>query len=115
MAIIRLFCRSIIFSGCLLVFLFGCKKESKLDGSLPNDYSNHAVGASANDLLSGSNYSSLIIEVQYMPGYSPDAAALTHFQSLLSNTLNKSSGISVVQKQIGSGNKSVYSLADIEL
>src|SRR4029079_16306936 len=77
--------------------------------------SNNSVGASANDLLSGINYSDVVIEIQYMPGYTPDAAALSHFQSMLSNTINKSSGVQIVQKQISSGGKGIYSLDDIKL
>src|SRR5262245_61550100 len=100
----------------LILFLFQqCRKDDKVDTALPGSYSNRAVGASANDLLSGASYSTLTIELQYMPGYAPDASALSDFQSLLNTLLNKSSGVQITQKQIASGNKATYTLDDVKL
>jgi hypothetical protein len=101
----------IIFSFLLFI---GCKKDSD-NTSLPDDYSNSNVGASANDLLSSNKFTSLKIEINYMPNNSPDPSAITHFQNLLNSTLNKPGSIEIVQRQINSDNKSSYSLKDIKL
>ena len=47
-------------------FLTSCHKED-----LPQ-YDYKTFGTSAHDLLVSSGFSSLIIEVDYMPGYAPD-------------------------------------------
>jgi hypothetical protein len=107
--------KKILLAACVLFFFEGCKKDKQDESSLPGSYSNRSVGASANDLLSAVNYTTLKIEIQYMPGYAPDAAAISHFQNLLYSILNKPTGIQVAQRQISSGNKSVYSLDDIRL
>lgn len=87
--------------AALAVASFQCSKTKEIiDVIDPNSLHNRSVGASANELLSGSKFTSLKIEVQYMTGFAPDAAALNQLQSFLSNYLNKPSGISVVTKEI---------------
>lgn len=72
------------------------------------------VGASANELLSASKYSSLKIEVQYMPGFAPDPAALTHLHGFLSNHLNKPGGITITTKEIPVASSTTLSADDID-
>ncbi len=90
------------------IILAGCSKSTTSYVNNPNapDYlHNRAVGASANELLASSKYTSLKIEIQYMTGYPPDAAALNHLQTTLTGLLNKPAGISIVTKEIpASGN-----------
>ena len=92
----------------------GCSKKDTITG-LPsiNSDNNKVVGASANDLLSASKYTSVKIEIQYMPGFQPDAAAINNLVSFLNLVINKPGGISVVQTQVSSAGKSVLSLTDI--
>lgn len=71
------------------------------------------VGVSSHDLLSADKYTSIKIEIQYMPGFSPDPNAVTNLNSFLSTLSNKPSGISVIQTQIPSAGKSELSLSDI--
>jgi hypothetical protein len=97
--------------GLFIVSLsvFGaCKKES-VEGS----YDARTLGTSAYDLLSASHYSSLQIEIQYMPGYAPDQAALDGLTAFLQTRVNKPDGISIVQEQLGASSLSVTSLTDI--
>jgi predicted Zn-dependent protease len=58
------------------------------------------VGESANELLASTTYKSVKIEIQYMTGYAPDAAAVNNLQAMLSNVLNKPGGILAVTKEI---------------
>ncbi len=93
---------------------FACKKTDTITG-LPsiNNENNRVVGASANELLSAATYSSVKIEIQYMPGYAPDAAAVANITSFLSTLINKPGGISITQAQINASGKQVLSLNDI--
>lgn len=93
---------------------FSCKKTDSITG-LPsiNTENNRAVGASANELLSAATYTTVKIEIQYMPGYAPDAAAVNNINSFLSTLINKPGGISITQTQITASGKQVLSLNDI--
>jgi hypothetical protein len=94
----------------------GCKKSDSSYVNNPNvpDYlHNRPVGASANELLAFSKYTSLRIEVQYMAGYQPDAGGLNHLQTTLSSLLNKPGGISIVTKEIPASSSTVLSVNDV--
>ena len=71
------------------------------------------MGASANHLLSAGSYKSLMIEVQYMVGYAPDAAALSHLQNVLNTYLNKPSGITIVTKEIAASSSETLSIEQV--
>lgn len=93
---------------------FSCKKSDTINGlpSISSD-NNKAVGASANELLSAASFTSVKIEIQYMPGFAPDAAALNNITSFLNSLINKPGGITIVQSQISASGKTVLSLNDI--
>ena len=87
--------------ACLALALSACEKTKQLTDALdPDSLHNRPVGSSANELLSGSQYTSLKIEVQYMPGFAPDAAALNQLQTFLTAYLNKPAGITITTKEI---------------
>lgn len=106
---------SIITVFFFMLFSITSCKKSDIVSNLPaiNDANNKVTGASANDLLSAAKYTSVKIEIQYMPGFQPDAAAVNNLTAFLNTLLNKPGGITVVQTQIASGGKTVYSLNDI--
>ncbi len=109
-------------SHLVVFFLFfivisGCKKESSFVNNPGSDLNDRAVGASSNELLSSAKYESLKIEIQFMPGYEPDAAAITHLQNFLAGLVNKPVSISVVTKQItasSSASLTIVQVKDIE-
>ena len=78
-----------------------------------NSDNNKVVGASAKDLLAATNYTSVKIEIQYMPGYAPDAAAINNLTSFFKNLINKPSGIIIVQTPIAESGKATLSVNDI--
>ena len=104
----------VIFCLFFSVIMESCSKTDQITG-LPsiNADNNKNVGASARDLLSNANYTSIKIEIQYMPGFQPDAAAVNNLVSFLNVLVNKSAGISVVQTQIAASGKTVLSLNEI--
>ena len=100
----------------VILLLAGCSKSDTSyinNPGAPDFLHNRPTGASANELLAPSKYTSLKIEVQYMTGYQPDAAALSHLQTMLSGIVNKPSGISILTKEIPAANNITLSLNEI--
>ncbi len=95
-----------------VIFLPFCNRNSSTSYS-----NNKGVGGSANDLLSNTKYTSVKIEIQYMTGFAPDAGAVNLLKDFLSARLNKSGGITIVQKEIPASTNaalSVQQVADLE-
>ena len=98
---------AILFSAC-------SKTETYVNNpNVPDYLHNRPVGASANELLASTRYTSLKIEVQYMTGFQPDAAALNHLQATLQSLLNKPSGITIITKEIPASANLSLSVNDI--
>ena len=76
----------LIASLFILVLFNSCSKDAIVNTITgPEAFHNRAVGASANELLSGSTYTSLKVEVQYMSGYAPDSIALLNLKNYLTS------------------------------
>ncbi|MET0392531.1 MAG: hypothetical protein ABW019_05295 [Chitinophagaceae bacterium] len=109
--------KSYFVSLLALVLLAGCSKQQDDDYAnnpdVPAQLHNRPVGASASELLAAAKYTSLTIEVQYMTGYAPDAAALSYLQSMLGGLVNKPAGISIVTKEIAGAASQTLSANDI--
>lgn len=101
-------------AALLVVSIIACKKETTFTNNPDADeLHNKAVGFSSNQLLSSGTYKSLKIEVQYMTGYAPDAAALNHLQNVLTAYLNKPSGITIVTKEIPGASSATLSVDQV--
>ena len=105
---------SLLISMLFLLAVAGCKKSDVIT-NLPsiNDANNKVVGAAAKDLLSAANYTSVKIEIQYMPGFQPDAASVNNLIAFINSLINKPGGVTVVQTQIAASGKASLSLAEI--
>lgn len=105
---------SLLISMLFLLAVAGCKKSDVIT-NLPaiNDANNKVVGAAAKDLLSAANYTSAKIEIQYMPGFQPDAAAVNNLTSFINSLINKPGSVTVVQTQIAASGKASLTLAEI--
>lgn len=102
------------FLAYAVIFFNACSKNDSSSGSSLNHSANlKATGASANDMLSAGTYSTAVIEIQYMPGYQPDATAVNNLVAFLNLLANKPGGISVTQTMIPAGGKFTYTLDDI--
>lgn len=101
-----------IDSVCLLAFtsllFMACQKELPVS---TNDYK--TLGSSAHDLLSSAIYTSLRIEINYMPGYEPGNASISNLTNFLQHYLNKPDGIQIVTNKIAASGKTQLSLSDI--
>lgn len=106
--------RNLIVLLALFMAATSCNKSEVIDNlTSPEALHDRAVGASAGELLSDSKYKSLKIELQYMAGYAPDAAAVSHLQGFLSTYLNKPNGITVVTKEITPSSATTLSTNDV--
>src|SRR4030095_2968139 len=96
--------------GLLFYFLAvtACKKEVAFG---EKDF--QALGVSAHDLLSSDIYTSLTIEVDYMPGYAPNDTVRSNLESFLDTHINKPVGIKLIQKQVPSSNQTSLNLDNI--
>lgn len=105
---------TLLICSFLIFTITACKKSDTVSG-IPaiSSENNKVVGASANELLSASKYTSVKIEIQYMPGFQPDATAVNNLTNFINALINKPAGVSVIQTQIASAGKTVLSLTDI--
>ena len=70
-------------------------------------------GNSARDYLTSSPYTSLVIEMQSVPGFAPTATAKSNLIAFLQARLNKPVGITIVDESLVSPGQSSYSLDDV--
>lgn len=97
---------------CFLVFALSILNACQKDFDV-NIYDYKTLGQSAHDLLTADPYTSLKIQIDYMPGHELDAGSINNLVSFLNSHINKPSGIQVVQNQIPSSNKASLSLLEI--
>ncbi|HET6527352.1 MAG TPA: hypothetical protein VFG39_01240 [Balneolaceae bacterium] len=70
-------------------------------------------GSAANDFLSDSRFTDLIVEVDYMPGYKPNERALDSLKAFFKQRLYKSSVIIKEPTKVPSGGEAEYSAEEI--
>src|SRR6478736_8952556 len=80
----KLRCKKNILCSVLFLSLFfsACKKEDTGDSG---DYK--TLGTAAHELLAAAPYSKLQIEIQYMPGYTPDTVSVNSLVNFLQQHL----------------------------
>ncbi|MEL0645092.1 membrane metalloprotease [Olleya sp. Ti.3.14] len=101
-------------SVIILVVLMSCSSDDSQNDPLNNTQSNKLnVGASANDLLSDTTFSSLVVEVVYVEGFEPSQTAISNFVSFLENRTFKSNGITVQKRAISSPGLTPYTNHEI--
>ena len=103
-----------LFTSFVIILLFSqCSKKDTVASSAQNNLNNLNVGASAKDFLTTAKYQSINLEIQYMPGFAPDATALNNLITFLNMLLNKPGGTNITQKQIASTGNASFTLAQI--
>ncbi|RYY92497.1 MAG: hypothetical protein EOO11_21205, partial [Chitinophagaceae bacterium] len=91
---------------------FGCKKSSE-GAAASGPIDERSTGRAAAALLSADTYTSLQVEVSYMPGYAPDAAALSQLHAFLQARLNKPGNISISTRAVPAATGTVLSVSDL--
>lgn len=107
-----------ILSICFLIFLFlGCSKDdSSSDGGNPGiDKSANlrTLGASANDLLSDEKFTSIRVEMVYVPGFEPSQKTLDNLIDFLSERTFKPDGVSITTRAVASSGKAPFNIDEI--
>jgi hypothetical protein len=105
----------IILIICLVATFISCRKEYNPYSNDPNDpdyFYNRPVGASANEILTNTKFTTLKIEIQYMTGYAPTSGAIIHLQNLLNSILNKTSVI-VIAREIPASASTVLDIDQV--
>ncbi|MFD2531233.1 peptidase [Gracilimonas halophila] len=107
---------TLIFS--LMIFTVSCFNNptgtDEDNEEEPDQYSHtQNPGLSANDFLSNENYTDLVIEVDYMPGYAPNQQAIDSLQAFLERRLNKTTVTILEPTEVPSGDQSQYSASDV--
>ena len=88
-----------------LAVLVGCKKDENSNSS--------SQSITPQSFLAADDYTSLIIEVKYIEGFSPTQESLNNLKSFLSARLNKPNGITIITSSLPSQGRTSYSLTDI--
>lgn len=101
-----------------LLLIIGCSKDSpssNTDGTPVVDKSGNlkALGASANELLSDTKFTSLTIEVVYVTGFKPTDLALNNLAQFISDRTFKPDGISITTRAVTSSNKAPFTIQEI--
>lgn len=112
------YCLPAVFSLMVLVFLFqACMESTSPKNIMPpkeESYSHiQQPGTAANDFLSDSNFTNLIVEVDYMPGYKPNAEALDSLEAFFRQRLHKNSITIKTPTEVPSGGEDRYSASEI--
>lgn len=99
--------------SAIIIFTIGCKKDDVTGLPSINSENNKNVGASANALLSANTYTSVKIEIQYMPGFQPDVSTVNNLVAFYNSLANKPGGVSVTQTQISASGNTALTLNDV--
>ncbi len=105
----------ILFLGLILVA--ACSKSSDGPGGSPSDPFDKsanllATGDSANDILSNNTFTKLLIEIGYVTGFQPSAAAMNNFQAFIQARTFKQD-IEIHYLELPSPNESDLTLQEI--
>lgn len=104
----------ILLFGCVFLMFIGCKSEDKEPSVDPTLANRQTVGTSSEDFLRDNNFKSVTLEIVYAEGFYPETGTINHLLNFLEERINKSQGITVVERMIQpniSGNS--YTINDI--
>jgi hypothetical protein len=98
-----------------LLFISSCSDNDSntVENGINKAPNLRATGVSANDFLSDTKYQSLVVEINYVEGLNPNPQSIVNLQQFLQSRLNKSGGISIIQRQINIQSGSPFSLTEI--
>lgn len=104
------------FSLLAAIFFFsGCSSDddSTVENGINHTANLQATGSSANDFLSDSKYTGLVIEVCYVANFRPNAQTLVNLKSFMQARLNKPDGITIIEREIPSPGLAPYDINEV--
>lgn len=111
--------QQILIAFMIIAFIFGCSKDESItqeeeqNNPINKNLNRQITGSSANDLLSGTTFKSMIIELVYVEGYEPTPYTINNFVSFLNNRTFKPNGITVEKRAISSPGKNTFTIEEI--
>ena len=104
-----------IFGLLLLIVVASCSKNDSpnSENGINKSPNLKPTGSSANGFLADSEYKSLVIEVNYVQNFAPNAQTLVNVKNFLQQRLNKSNGITVISSQIPTQTGSPFSIQQV--
>lgn len=106
----------VTISGVLLVlFLSLLPACNSVEPDINSSLDNKNVGVLSGDLLAGSRFNKLIIELLLVKGYEPSDSAINNLRQWLDTIINKPSGIEIVKTYITSPNLPHYNINEVRL
>ncbi len=105
-------------SICLLVLVFlGCSKDdSSLDernSGIDKSANLKTLGASANELLSDEKFTSIRIEMVYVPGFEPSQITLDNLIDFLKERTFKPDGVFITTRAVATSGKAPFNIEEI--
>lgn len=97
----------LVTTGCIKV-LAGTEEQA---GNIA--WHHQRIGASARDILSDQQFTSIRVEIQYMEGFEPNREAIDNLRAFLWKYLHKPDGIFIETKQIAASPDTVLSRTDV--
>ena len=71
------------------------------------------TGSSANDILSDTKFTSIVVELVYVEGFEPTQTAVNNFVSFLASRVHKPNGIRVEKRAFPSLGQDIYEIEEI--
>lgn len=104
-----------LFASAILILL-SCSKDdnnSNVINGVDRTANLQTTGSSAHDFLSNQTYHKLIIELVYVKNFRPTTQAISNFKNFLDARLNKSGGISIIEREVNAIGNSPYDLNQV--
>lgn len=99
-----------------VAFVFSCSTEdpnNPKNGGIDRTANLKTLGASATDLLSDVNFTSMNIEIVYVENNKPTDEAISKFKSFLQNRTYKPDGIRITLRSVASSGKAPFNIDEI--
>ena len=107
--------KSLLFFAAFISIIFSCTTDSNEPGGSTIDRSANlkSLGASASELLSDAEFTSMNIEVVYVEGNRPTDEAINVFRTFLNSRVYKPDGIEITLRAVNSSGKSPFTIEEI--
>lgn len=104
-------------SLCLLILVFlGCSKDDSFEErntGIDKSANLRTLGASANELLSDEKFTSIRIEMVYIPGFEPSQKTLDNLTDFLTERTFKPDGVFITTRAVATSGKAPFNIDEI--
>ena len=109
--------RKILSLGFFILVFLGCSKDNssleERNSGIDKSANLRTLGASANELLSDEKFTSIRIEMVYVPGYEPSQKTLDNLIDFLTERTFKPDGVSITTRAVATSGKAPFNIDEI--